>query len=122
MAKIIAAIGNKLIKVGEKIGLYPSCCCGGGCSSDIDCCFAGASVFTVINIGCPDGWSSFSQEGEFWCAFGLSYKCSDGLPAEYAQLINNGIEFFGLPEEELNGYNIPGKCCNNQCVSPYTPC
>lgn len=27
MAEIIAALGNKLIKVGEKLGLYPSCCC-----------------------------------------------------------------------------------------------
>ena len=40
MAKTIALFNNKLIKVDNKIGLYPSCCCGEtppGCECPENC-------------------------------------------------------------------------------------
>lgn len=52
---IIAAIGNKLIKVGDKIGLYPGCCCEESC-----CCLDFTDVNFSFTIDCGGGNETFT--------------------------------------------------------------
>ena len=58
MAKI-ALTGGKIIKVAEKIGLYPGCCCGGPC-----CQYSLTENYTVSYSG-PEGNKTASGVGPF---------------------------------------------------------
>lgn len=58
MAKV-ALTGGKLIKVGEKIGLYPGCCCGGEC-----CEYSLLEEYTVTYNG-PEGNKTATGFGPF---------------------------------------------------------
>jgi hypothetical protein len=80
---MLAAIGNKLIKVGNKIGLYPSCCCGEPpCDCICDPCvtitvsIGGATATgncTSDQPGFISGWADFEGGGISFTA-----SCSDG--------------------------------------------
>lgn len=72
MAKI-ATIGGKLIRVGEKLGLAPSCCCGGdiigtcceyGPTFPLDFTASGDVNGNVFNVsGTLTNFSWFDEEG-----------------------------------------------------------
>lgn len=127
MAKSIASIGNKLIKIGNNIGLGTGCCCGDNNNNNNkpkQLCLCGISPVGIPE-GVVSGYSGFTDDAygffltkdamptDRWS--GSSYWIIDpvlGSSNPYNNTINNANVV--LPPERIDGYFYVGDLQNYQ--------